>query len=86
MKGAKFELALIPTETLIDEIMARCDNGVVATMKTGQIDGSVNTFYRKWKGNDLLCIALATQIAQVIGKDFEETLDAPENLTKLDEG
>lgn len=76
---ASVDLELVPTRTLVAELLRRYDHGVVAVMRTGERPG-VNTYERLWRGHGHTAAGLAFDLALHI------LLAAQQEQVELDAG
>ena len=68
-------LELIETDALKDELLARCDHGVIALMWVGEMGPGIHSRRTAWRGNPETCQGLAMR---VVG-DIQERCRHEEN-------
>ena len=72
-------LALIPTEDLIHELLARHDHGAIALLKVGMAGDDVAmgkvTKLIKWRGNSETCVGLCAYAQHRIIESYLETAE-----------
>ena len=64
MTDADGPLALVSFDELADELLRRCDHGVICVMR--ERNDGMQTVQRKWVGNSHTCAGLAWGLAQTV--------------------
>jgi len=63
------DLDLVPTSELVDELISRCDHGVIGLFHSRKYGETVDLTVKKyWKGNEHTCLGLCTDIQNEILK------------------
>ena len=77
-------LELIETDALRDELLARCDHGVIALMWCGEAGPGVIHRRTFWRGNPEACVGLAMRVIRDIQAKCQQeeiSLDVPKDGT-----
>ena len=57
-------MELVGTDELMEELLRRCDHGVVGMTRCGDPGPKDTSVFRKWKGNSHTCAGLAFDVAE----------------------
>lgn len=76
------DLQLLPTDDLINALIARFDHAVFSGMKTGLNDGKHLTL-RRWTGNSATCSGLCSQLDFRINENCFEEASSPDGTDEL---
>lgn len=55
-------LELVETDALKDELLARCDHGIIALMRCGEEGPGIHSRRTAWRGNPETCVGLAMRV------------------------
>lgn len=71
------DLSLVPTDDLIEALMARIDHGAIVTMQT-RVNNTDNIEYvRRWVGNSHTIVGLLVDAEHAILRETERRSTAP---------
>ena len=72
-----YDLSLVPTDDLIEALIARIDHGAIVTMQT-RVNNTDNIEYmRWWVGNSHTIVGLLVDAQHAILKEMENRSTAP---------
>lgn len=66
------DLSLVPDEVLRDEVLRRCDAGIILWWRRGGHDGR-NAHFRAWRGPLFFVMGLCAEAAQFLGALHRKT-------------
>ena len=72
------DIKLVSTEDLVQELLSRCDHGIIGIMRPAKKGNGYNTFKLRWRGDGFRCAGLASAIQEEINRyriDNEDKID-----------
>lgn len=75
-------LELVETDALRDELLARCDHGVIALMWCGEAAPGIIDRKTLWRGNPETCVGLAMRAI----RDIQDRLRQEEQTRDVERG
>lgn len=77
------EFELVPSQVLIEELLSRCDSGIISLFKVQSEEEDASTYLidRQWKGCPFTCMGIAADITTLIQRETDqETTEHGDNI------
>lgn len=69
------DLKFISTEDLVDELLSRCETGVIGLSRPHKTEADLRTYKLRWKGNGFVAAGVASAIIDDINLYRRENED-----------
>lgn len=76
------DLGLVPQDDLIEELMSRCDHGIIYLMRVGEGGPERMTYKWRWKGSPYICNGIAARIIHRVNTYLDnQEIHVPKEMT-----